>query len=313
MHFRLGTSYFDNQRTIQCAAVWMVTNAVTVDGKQESTQANPNNTTEPYWSNLNGILLAAEPFTPVSTTLTNVIGSNQGYGPWAASMIPMWKNRGVLNVQEIDVSPNLDTSILDLGNDKLAGVIGNISQDAFAYTAASLPSLGCPAIPPDGGWLHYQRRISTQREGFQSVHRRAETYLPETSLSAVSTDPTNLNKLRIASGMGTSNYPTNVRHVTEYHGKPRLLISISVSALRFKREPIFPVLRSVGGFAVNFLESDSHGLSADQAFDVYGCPVFRLEGEAVYEVSGAPTEFLRTWKPLDASSSTVPTDAPLEL
>lgn len=299
VHFSVTTQYFDNQRVIQCAGAWQITNSITVVNgvaKNENGQ-----TVSSAYAGINGILSAADLFTPVSDQLTDAIGSPQGYKTWRASVFNLWSNRGTPQIVEITGGSNpsvyIEGSIVDLGSQIVSGTIGEINQIPLTYSASNLPTMGCPAIPEKGGWISYRRRIDFWLEEYQSTHRRAISYIPSSSAGwQGQTDPGETNVIHIETGAPMP-YDTP-QHVSEYHGRPRLFVGISVASLRFKRMPYLHKVKSVGGYPVKRIKA--YNLTPYYAFNAFGCPVYRQQGYVIYEVLGFPSSISRKGQPMES-------------
>jgi hypothetical protein len=216
---------------------------------------------------LNSILTASGVFTPVSPN---------DYSLWQASMAPLWGNRGFAQMS----SQASEAVILDLCDNIVAKTIGANTLPANNPSDASLPSLTCPAIPDNGGWIYFDIDIRVLRKDNQTQHRKAVAFNP--SKAASLSDPLLTNS--ITTGAESYTQSASDEHVTEYHGFPETLIGLTFAGARFKNKPYVPEIDTIAGLKAIPIDYD-YGVPK-LAFDAFGCPIWTNKGWRVYSVPG---------------------------
>lgn len=239
---------------------------------------------------LNSMLSGVGIWTPVSPN---------DYTLWKASMTSLWGNRGFSGIGSVAS----EAVIIDLCDNVTTKTIGVVGSSPNSPAAASPPSLTCPEISEDGGWLQFDLEVRVLRKDEQTQHRRAASYVP--TVGAISgSDP--LLGTTVALGGPTYSQSASEQHVTEYHGFPETYIGLKFKGLRFKNKPYTPEIVSIAGMATRPVKQDPG--TPKWAFDVFGCPVWFVSGWRIYSVPGYVSESEVMGSKTSCSSPTVPTE-----
>lgn len=270
---------FEDCRITQCSMVWQMT-----------------------CGSLSTMLTAAGIWQPVSDMIGSTFGAPQTYATWKASMASLWNNRGYSGL----TGNASEAVIIDLCDNVNTKTIGVVSSNSASVNSQSLPSLTCPTIAATGGWINWDLEIVPIRKDNQTHHRRAATFLPQSSLAAgnlqdPSTDVTS------PSGGPSYSQSSSDQDVIEYSGYPEHYIGMKFKALRYVNTPFMPTIKSISGNAVYQVHEE--GGQPKFAFDAFGCPVWYIEGVRVYKVIGQPTGKVRTGSAVSIGASLTPTTA----
>jgi hypothetical protein len=239
---------------------------------------------------LNSLLLATGIWTPIAP-------NNETQ--WKASMAALWGNRGFSGIG----SSAAEAVIIDVCDNRTAATIGVVGSNPNNPANASLPSLTCPDIPANGGWLHYDLDIRVHREEHQTEHRRAAAYLPIIG-QIFGTDPLLSNDIDLP--VPDVQQSASDEHLTEYHGFPTTLVALNFVGLRFKNKPFMPQVKTIGGHPAIPITSPTG--SPKIVFDAFGCPIWLLKSQVIYRVSGVVTKIKATGSLTSAAAPDVPID-----
>lgn len=239
---------------------------------------------------LNAMLEGVGIWTPVSPN---------DYTLWKASMSSLWGNRGFSGIGSVAS----EAVIIDLCDNVTTKTIGVVGSSPNSPAAASPPSLTCPEISDNGGWLQFELETRILRKDEQTQHRRASSYVP-TIGTIVGADP--LLETTVALGGASYSQSGSDQHVTEYHGYPETYIGLKFKGLRFKNKPYTPEIASIGGMSVRPVKQDPG--TPKWAFDVFGCPAWYVSGWRIYSVPGYVSESEVIGSKVSCSSPTVPTE-----
>ena len=289
INISITNAKFDQSRVTQCSISWALTKTLTAN------------------------IAASHIYDPITNYLgaieSGISGLTDGvnnYTNWRAGMLsPMWRNTGTSGL----TNAVEDAQIIDLCDNVSARTIGNVAGSIYSNNAYSIPSLSCPNIPTNGGWIHFNLDVRIHRVDNSVQHRRAATYLPEAPHDI--TDP-----LLDSSNTGITlagpyyNQDPSDQNVTEYNGQPVTYIGLSFAALRYKNKPYLPVIKSVNGLTATQDECEDQG--AVQAFEVFGCPVWKIQGYRTYKVAGIVNS-IKEIRQIDASASATNPLVPLVL
>lgn len=235
---------YDQCRITECSMSWVVTKC------------------------FNAIMAAADIWAPITPN---------DYTAWRTSVDALWGNRGTSLLRSLPT----EAVIIDLCDNATQGVIGNVPAEFIAVTGASPPTLTCPEVPEDGGWIKHELKISIYREDRQSWHKLAKSYLPQAgSVGQV------LDTLGEKIGLGGPNYTQSEseKDIPEHHGYPDVLIGVQFKGLRVKRKPPFPELKTVAGIPARLWKQNVPAPTV--AFELITCPVWFINGWRIYRLSG---------------------------
>lgn len=263
---RMTNRKYDEARVTECSASWVVTKCI------------------------NAIMAAADIWAPLTAN---------NYNLWRASVEPLWNNRGTAQLRSLAS----EAVIIDLCDNVSQGVIGNTPANILAVVGPGLPTLACPNIPEDGGWIMHDLRVRIYREDRQTWHKLAKEYLPPAG-SIGQTGDTLAESISIGGPDYTQS--ESEKDIAEYHGFPDVLVGVQFRALRVKRKPPFPELKSVGGINARLINQDV--LAPTLAFDMLTCPVWYTAGWRLYRVSGYVPTVKATGSPASCAAPDVPQD-----
>jgi hypothetical protein len=264
----IGAGQFSQARQTDCSISWLLINTIQ-STSDDGSMAGPS-----------GTLNAVNLWEPLGDIWGRVFGTDYGYSGWLASTVALRDNRGTAQI----TSTAAEGEMIDLCEGRTVATIGVTGSQPITYGSSSLASLSCPNIPDHGGWVHFRQNIEIYRDDYATTHRKAATYMPPASTSlGADADPQAADSVSLPGPAYSQS--GNDNHVTEFHGYPRIFVGVAVSALRFKYKPRFPNIKSVKGNPVVLKEFK--GTTPVFAFNAFGCPVWRLQGYAIYEVIGA--------------------------
>jgi hypothetical protein len=268
VNFRISNGKFSRARETRCSIAWMVTQT------------------------LSSLLNATGIWTPVGGAY-----SPNDYTLWKASMASLWGNRGFSGIGSVAS----EATIIDLCDNVTSKTIGVVGSSPNSPTPGSLPSLTCPDIPDDGGWLYFSMTPHLLRRDKQTQHKKAASYLP--NIGGIFGNE-EVGAIEIEAP--TYSQSASDEHVTEYHGYPETQLAVQFVGLRFKHMPFFPGVKTVGGLAARHLDTVQQ--SPRVVFDAFNCPVYLAKAVVYYSVSGYVSKLKVIGSPTSASVPTVPQD-----
>lgn len=274
VHLSIANGKFDKSRITQCSMTWKI-----------------------VAPNLQTMINAAGIWQPVHEMVkwddddewvpqANATGTQPTYNTWKASVQDLWQNNGTAQLS----SDADEAVIIDMCSNTNSKTIGGTNDYTHTEVGQTLPTLTCPTVGEDGGWMKFDLEVKILRVDEQTTHRNATTFTPETGTIALSQDPGTSDNV----GVGGPGYSqsTSDEHVNEYHGYPETYIGLQFQGLRLQRKPYVPEVKSVGG--VSAIHVSSQVGTPKWAFDSLGCPVWYVEGVRVYKVPGRVTELKYT-------------------
>lgn len=256
IHLSISNGRFDSARITQASMSWHITKSFAA------------------------CLAAAGIWDPVDLSSISLDGS---YTQWRASMTALWGNRGTAGL----VGSATEAVIIDLCDNLITKTIGTQGSSPNVLVNATLPSVTCPNIPTNGGWIHFDLDIRLHREDGQSRHKPAVSYLPATGTVEIEySDQPTIGPVKV--GGHSYSQDSSSQSVTEYHGHPEFLVGLSFSGLRFKHSAWMPEIKSVGGKTARLVSQE--GGTPKFEFDSFGCPVWSVSGYRVYSIPGYVSE-----------------------
>lgn len=240
---------------------------------------------------LNDMLKAAGLWDPITTNINGRVTPSSAYNVWRASVNGLWNNRGTAGLQSL-VS---EATIVDLsfaGTNNIT--IGNSPVNSDVANARTLPSLSCPEVPLDGGWITHDMEIRVLREDPQTWHKVAAS----PTISAVTSNiTTGTYKL----GGGDYTQSESEKDIAEKNGYPTTLVAVRFKALRFKHQPTVPELISISGNKATLVQQD--GMVPRVILDSFGCPVWFVNSYRIYRVTGSISTIKTSGSPTSCSTN----------
>lgn len=284
----ITTGMFDSARTTQCSMVWMLT----------ATSLTALLTAADIWKPINQLYkIDAGTVNPTSGT-----GDLQDYSDWESSVDDLWVNRGTANLS----STPSEATIIDLCSNTNTKTIGASDGYTQVYTNQSLPSLTCPTVGDTAGWITFDLEIVPLRKDNQTPHRKAVSYVPQSSLDIQDIEDPGTGNTAPSGGPDYSQSGSDL-DTLEYHGYPENYVGMKFRALRYVNTPFMPIIKSIGGNEV--YQTHEEGGQPRFAFDAFGCPVWVVEGVRVYRVLGKINDKYKIGSPVSIGASITPTEA----
>lgn len=201
------------------------------------------------------------------------------YNQWRTSVENLWKNRGNAGL----AGQSRDDVIIDVCSGVTSKTFGNSPSNPPSASINGQFSFTCPEIPPDGGWIGYDLRVTLAREDAQTEHRKALSYSQGT-LPSMPPDSSGSDGYPMSLGSPGYSQSLSQQHVVEWHGYPSQLVLMQFKGMRVKHQPAMPVITTVGGHPV-VLVRQSPGVPR-VVFDVFECPVWYVDGWRLYRLRG---------------------------
>lgn len=275
----ISNQKFEDCRITQCSMVWMLTSP-----------------------SLSTMLTAAGIWEPVSSMIGTTFGANQDYSTWKTSMTDLWRNKGL---DEIGSRAD-EATIIDLCSNLNTKTIGQTTGPSQSLSSQSLPSLTCPTVSEEGGWITYDLEIVPLRKDNQSNHRKAAEFIPQSSAAMQDLDDPSTSANSPSGGPDYSQ-SSNDQDIIEYHGYPENYVGMKFRALRYVNTPFMPIIKTIQGNEVYQVHEE--GGQPRYAFDCFGCPVWAVEGTRVYRVLGKVSSKKRVGSAVSLGASLDPTTA----
>lgn len=261
IHFSITNGFWDDCRITNASVAWKMTKT------------------------LSECLAACNIYQPINEHLVGTLGA-QDYGTWLSSLGFTQGNNTFhpydnIGTSRIRSSTSDEVAISNICDNDFLKQIGNSGSAFYNLSQANLPSLTCPEVPNNGGWIHFDLDIRFLRMDTQTWHRKAAAFIP--SLGQLTTvDPLLSNDVKTG-GPAVSQSQSD-EAVVEHHGYPETWIGLTFSGLRFKHKPFVPEIKSVKGRSV--VQYQGSPSAAKWAFDVFGCPVWSITGWRIYRFPG---------------------------
>lgn len=242
---------YDDARITTCSATWQLTKC------------------------LNAMLNAAgiwEPLTPGN------------YASWKTSVQNLWRNRGNADIAAI---PTEDL-IIDVCDNVTTRTFGDAYSKPPDTNAVGQFQLGCPQIPPDGGWIAYDLDVYVRREDEQTWHKPIAPYQQGPPVSS----PGDILSPGEPLSMGGPPYTQNPNdyETTEMHGYPEWLVLLQFKGLRAQHIPTVPNIRAIGGNPVKLIKQEV--TPPKIAFDIFECPAWFVKAWRLYKFSGSAVQLI---------------------
>jgi hypothetical protein len=227
------------------------------------------NVTQRFWE----LIKATDVFAPVHQYIPNT------YTQWANSMNNVWNNRGILGIQG-NVSDQ-ELQIVDVCDQPANQTIGASTVGTPISGSLNLPSLTCPEIPPDGGWIFVHMTVDIYKDHQLVQHLRAVDFVPYNNYEVE--NPT-MEGEPIKLGGPTYNLTNDQKHIEEYAGAPVNVVVLKYRAARYKYTPAMPEIKTIDGMIA--IETAASISAPVRTGDTFGCPIYGLSGYRIYRVEG---------------------------
>lgn len=230
---------------------------------------------------------------------------NTDYKKWRRSMEPVWNNRGVPLLAEVQnedavfsICDNVTGSKIGKGNAADPDVV---VLDRYAYP--------CPDIDQDNSWLDYDVQVSVYRQEKNSIVRRAvipfaSAAAPIVPLGAAVTTAVNMViGSRFDSGEDTE-------HIVVQDGIPVQWVLVQAKGRRVKFNPVFPKLETIGPNNAKVRPVGSAVIERKIVAKFGNCEIRQMRGYQWYVVLDYVSDFGEKFNPVVCQTTRSEKDGP---
>jgi hypothetical protein len=194
-------------------------------------------------------------------------------------MNSVWNNRGVLGIQS-SVSDQ-ELQIVDVCDQPGNQIVGAASVGTSVSSLLNPPSITCPNVPPDGGWIFVDMTVEIYKQHQLVQHLKAADFVPYNNYEV---ENPIVEGVPIKFGGPTYDLTSDKKHVEEYAGAPVNVVVLKYRAARYKYVPAMPEIKTIDGMTA--IEKSASISTPKRTGDVFGCPIYGVSGYRVYRVEG---------------------------